>query len=81
MRKIIAMTIVALLALPGAAFANQDKKFSDFDTNGDGVITKAEFTAKWDEKFAKKDTNGDGKITKEEFDTYMKNHKDDDDND
>ena len=80
MRKILAAAVVAVLAVPSMAFANHEKSFADFDTNGDGAITKAEFTAKWNEKFAKKDANDDGKITKAEFDAYKaKKDKDHDD--
>ena len=36
------------------------------DANGDGVVTKAEFTAALDQRFAKMDGNKDGKVTVEE---------------
>lgn len=36
------------------------------DTNGDGVVTKAELTAALEQHFAKMDLNKDGKITAEE---------------
>ena len=36
------------------------------DTNGDQMISKAEFTAAAIARFEKADTNGDGKVTKEE---------------
>lgn len=38
------------------------------DTNGDGIVTKAELIAALDKRFAAMDTNGDGKVTKEERD-------------
>lgn len=40
--------------------------FDKHDSNGDGVITKAEFLESAEERFAKMDANGDGEITKEE---------------
>ena len=36
------------------------------DTDGDGMISKAEFMAKHEEMFAKIDTDGDGMLSKEE---------------
>lgn len=40
--------------------------FTKMDTNKDGVITRAEFTAKTNKMFDKMDANKDGKITKAE---------------
>jgi hypothetical protein len=36
------------------------------DKNGDGIITKEEYTSNADERFAQMDENKDGKVTKEE---------------
>jgi hypothetical protein len=36
------------------------------DKNGDGVISKEEYTSNADERFAQMDENKDGKVTKEE---------------
>jgi Ca2+-binding EF-hand superfamily protein len=65
-----------------------EEMFAKIDTNGDGTIDKAEFTAfgqqmaskigkadKSEELFAKIDTNGDGKITKAENDAFMSQMK------
>lgn len=41
-------------------------KLMEKDTDKDGKISKAEFTANRDEGFAKKDKNSDGKLTKDE---------------
>ena len=45
------------------------------DTNGDGVISKAEFMAKHEEMFAKMDANKDGNLSADEMKAareYMK---------
>lgn len=49
--------------------------FEKLDTNGDGSVSKAEFTAKSDERFAKMDTDGDGNITKAELDANREKYK------
>lgn len=48
---------------------NSDKKgkmFEKHDTNGDGVISEAEFLEHSKARFTKMDKNGDGSISKEE---------------
>lgn len=54
--------------------------FTKMDTNKDGVITRAEFTAKMNKMFDKMDANKDGKITKAEGKEakkkWRKKHKD-----
>jgi EF-hand domain pair len=53
--------------------ADPEEAFKKLDKDGDGSISKEEFTAHGKDKakaeaaFAKKDTNGDGKLSKEEF--------------
>ncbi len=42
------------------------KMFEKHDTNGDGMVSEAEFLEHAKKKFAEKDTNGDGSISKEE---------------
>lgn len=49
-----------------------DKKFEKYDTDGDGVVSKAEFMAHAEEKFGKMDADGDGNITKEESKAFWK---------
>lgn len=72
MRKILATLIIALMAGPVAAFANNPiEKFEQVDTNKDGVISQSEANAAQDQKFADKDANGDGSVSKAEFDAYM----------
>ena len=41
--------------------------FQNFDIDGNGVVTEAEFTTTQQEMFAAIDTNGDGGITKDEM--------------
>lgn len=80
MKKITlsALTLIAALAA-GSAFANNHegkeghkgphhgKHFQETDTDGDGSISKAEWTAKGDKMFSETDADNDGKITKEEM--------------
>ena len=42
------------------------KMFEKHDTNGDGVISKAEFLTHAEERFSKMDVDGDGNVTKDE---------------
>ncbi len=45
------------------------KMMERVDTNGDGVISKAEFMAKHEEAFAKMDADGNGSLTTEELES------------
>ena len=86
MKRII--TTIAALAISAAFVTAEEKKpaaaaekpkadpeaaFKKLDKDGDGFISKAEFTAgakdaaKAEAAFAKKDKDGDGKLSKEEF--------------
>lgn len=60
---------LALLTLP--AFANKDEtadvKFRTMDADGDGKVTRAEFTAYDQQRHTKLDTNGDGAISLSEL--------------
>lgn len=49
---------------PGAQHARMMEKI---DTDGDGKISKAEFTAAQEERFTKTDTDGDGFLSPEEM--------------
>lgn len=76
MKKILLLTAAGLifqatpvLAQPhgdGDGSKGKGKMFEMRDTNGDGVISEAEFLAHAKSKFAEKDTNGDGSISKDE---------------
>lgn len=75
MKKLLMMTVMlgafaAPVVLAPAAHAEGKKGemwFSKVDTNGDGVISKAEHEKASANKFTKMDANGDGKLTKEEI--------------
>jgi len=50
--------------------------FASIDTDGDGIISKEEFTAHMDNEFAEKDSDGDGNITADDckmFDKFNAN--------
>ena len=76
MKKLIlaAVAVSALSIASGAAMAEhheggygKGKMMEKVDTNGDGMISKAEFMAKHEEKFAKMDKDGDGNLSAEEM--------------
>ena len=46
---------------------HKGKMMERIDTNGDGMISKAEFMAKHEEKFTKMDVNNDGLLSMEEM--------------
>jgi Ca2+-binding EF-hand superfamily protein len=72
MNKFLALTAVVLTFTAVPALADhhgegkKGKMFEKHDTNGDGVISKAEFLSHAEERFSKMDVNGDGEVTKEE---------------
>lgn len=45
----------------------EDKHFKEMDTNGDGMVSKAEFDAAHDKHFKNMDTNGDGQLSRDEM--------------
>ncbi|SYZ72283.1 hypothetical protein TRIP_C20398 [Candidatus Zixiibacteriota bacterium] len=68
---------------PSAVKDRAEEMFANMDTNGDGIIDKAEFTEfgrkmaanigkadKSEELFSKMDTDGDGQISKAEFEAF-----------
>ena len=69
-RLILASAITAM-ALTAPAFANDDKadmkdKFNEADSNKDGALSQAEWSAEWPDKTDKwtaADANKDGKVT------------------
>lgn len=89
--KIIAslLTVVVLVGLTVDASAQEKKKadpakvFAKKDTNGDGKLSKEEFTkgakdaAQAEKAFAAKDKDKDGSLSKEEFAAAPKKKKKD----
>lgn len=83
MKKALMMAAVAAFALSAPVMANEsnkdttlqikvDKKFSETDTNGDGMISKNEHEEKGGEKFSDADTNSDGSLSKAEVTAHMR---------
>ena len=72
MKKFLTLALVtAILAPPAFADGHGGKnKFERKDTNGDGVISKAEFMDYHAKKFGKIDADDNGEITKEEVKAY-----------
>lgn len=78
MSKLIALTLAlsaSSLAMaasdttpppPGQMKAQMQQHMKQVDTNGDGNISKQEFTASCEKRFEKMDTNGDGQISPQE---------------
>ena len=74
MKKLLLAAALAGTMLGGAAIAGQDAPqgrgagmMMRADTNGDGNISRAEFTAQAEARFARMDKNGDGFITADEM--------------
>ena len=74
MKKLLLLTAAGLIFQVTPVLADNHKgghgdkgqMFEKHDTNGDGVISEAEFLEHAKKKFADKDTNGDGSISKDE---------------
>lgn len=63
MKKTTLTLAVAAMALTGTTVIAQGQGTKhDPDTNGDGLVTRAEMTAHADQMFARMDANGDGMI-------------------
>jgi Ca2+-binding EF-hand superfamily protein len=60
--------------VPARRWGGKGPMFGQMDTDKDGKITKAEFTAAEDKMFQKLDTNGDGVITPDEL-AAMHHHR------
>jgi len=74
MKTLLLAAALAGTMLGGAAIAGQDAPqgrgggmMMRADTNGDGNISRAEFTAQAEARFARMDKNGDGFITADEM--------------
>lgn len=50
-----------------SAKTREEKRFSRYDKNKDGIITRDEYLASRRKAFAKLDTNGDGKLSFDEW--------------
>ena len=80
MKKFLSVTAIAAVALAGtSAFAgDMDEWFAKVDTNGDGVISEAEYLADKEayarKKFAKM-AGDDGQLTKEDVKAYKEKSK------
>ncbi len=81
MKKVWGMGLVVMLVLAvglGVAMAQgkspvvTQTAFAKIDTNGDGIITVAEYDAYWKGRFADIDANKDGKIMAAEFEASTK---------
>lgn len=64
---VVGVAGVCMLALPSAAFANQEPRFESMDTNGDGKISPEEDAAVAVRMFDTMDTNRDRKVTAAEM--------------
>jgi len=65
---------IAADEVPAHHWGGKGPQFGMMDTDKDGKVTKAEFTAAEDKMFQKLDTNGDGVITKDEMDAGRHHH-------
>lgn len=83
--SVLALTSITLSAAEGDAKkpkADPEKVFAKKDTNGDGKLSKEEFTkgakdaTKAEAAFANKDKDKDGSVSKEEFTAPGKKKKD-----
>ncbi len=81
MKRTCSMVVVVLLTLVigvGGVMAKDEKvvvtqtAFTKIDTNGDGVITVAEYGAYWKGRFKDIDANKDGKLMADEFEKATK---------
>jgi len=65
---ILTLTLPTLALADGEACKRPgDKHFTEADTDNDGTVDKAEFTAQAGKKFEEMDTDHDGTLTKEEM--------------
>jgi Ca2+-binding EF-hand superfamily protein len=67
---------IAADEVPARHWGGKGPQFGMMDTDKDGKVTKAEFTAAEDKMFQKLDTNGDGVITPDEMQAAHHHHHD-----
>lgn len=75
MKWILTAFTAVMLAAPGAMAGesthepgeHRGKMMEKIDTDGDGKVSKAEFTASHEERFTKTDTDQDGFLSSEEM--------------
>ncbi len=78
MKKLLMLSVAALALSVSAAFAEEGIEgrphrgdmFEKIDSDKDGAISKAEFTAFRDARFVEMDKDGDGKVAKEEGEAH-----------
>lgn len=61
-----------IAASPASAQRGSVDRFAEADSNGDGVVTRAEFQASRLERFERMDRNGDGAISRDDFGRLMR---------
>lgn len=74
MKLLHAALLAALMVTPFAVHAAEETGADDkgpfkmrLDTDGDGLVSKAEFMKAQEERFADMDTNGDGSVSGDEM--------------
>lgn len=74
-KAVIAMLVTGMAVSPVFAFANEgadktkmvEEHMKKIDTNGDGMISMAEYQAASNKMFTEADTNGDKMISRDEM--------------
>ena len=85
MKKLLALSAVALAFSAAPALADhhggegrmggKGDMFAKHDTDGNGVVTEAEFLEHAKERFSKMDTDGNGEVTKDEAEAMKEKWK------
>ncbi len=73
MRPLHLTTCLAFLLAPPAFAQSQSSILATYDSNGDGLLSFAEFQLIQQDMFARADGNGDGLLTREELASYTPN--------
>jgi Ca2+-binding EF-hand superfamily protein len=66
-KSIVIVAGLTLAALPAAFAADTGGQFKQIDTDGDGRISRSEYTAAAQARFSRQDTNGDGVVAAAEL--------------